>query len=84
MISQIAEFVTAIVLQSVTDAFKSFMPPELNTRNTSTTDGLPPDLSSEFPNPPNLLLSNTAAILTLQTSIKVPDMEYFYPNIPSS
>jgi hypothetical protein len=87
MISQIAELVRATVLQSVTDALKSFMPPELNTRNTSTTDGSPPDLSIELshsPNPPNLLLSNMAAIHTLQPSIKVPDIEYFYPNMPSS
>jgi hypothetical protein len=68
------------------------MPSELNTRNTSTTDNLlsdlfPPESSNElshFPNLPNFLLSNTAAIYTLQPSIKVSDIEYFYPNMPSS
>jgi hypothetical protein len=87
MISQIIELVRATVLQSVTDAFKSFMLSELKTKNISTTDGLPSDFSNElshFSNLPNLLFSNTAAILTLQLSIKIPDIKYFYPNMPSS
>jgi hypothetical protein len=91
IISQIAELVRAIILQSVTDTLKFFISPELNARNISTMNDPPLNPFSlnssnelSYSNFPNLPFSNTAAIYTLQLSIKTSNIGYFYPNMLSS
>jgi hypothetical protein len=79
--NQITELVRATVLQNVTDTLKFFMFFEL--RNTSITNNLPPNPSSELShsNFPNSPLSNTAVIYIFQSLIKILNIGYFYSKI---